>query len=76
MAAGGIGLGVILAYLVQWGAAPWLLDRVGIYMGLEWLAPWQWGVLGIIWVAGLMAAAIPATLAYKRTLADGMQVRS
>ena len=76
IAAGGIMAGVALAYAAQWMAAPWLLEKLGIYLTLSWLEAWQWGVLAVIWLAGLVVALIPATLAYRRTLADGMQVRS
>lgn len=72
----GILLGVGLAYAAQWVAAPVLLDRLGIYLSLGWPEAWQLGVLGLIWVAGLLVALIPASLAYRRTLADGMQVRN
>lgn len=76
IAAGGIVLGLVLAYVAQWLASPMLLDRLGIYLSLQWPAAWQWGVLGSIWLAGLFIALVPAMLAYRRTLADGMQVRS
>jgi len=76
IAAAGIVLGLLLAYFAQWLAAPMLLDRLGIYLSLHWPEPWQWGVLGAVWLAGLLVALVPASLAYRRTLADGMQVRN
>lgn len=72
----GIVLGVGLAYAAQWAAAPVLLDRLGIYLSLGWPEAWQLGVLALIWLAGLLVALVPASLAYRRTLADGMQVKS
>lgn len=76
IAAAGIVLGVLLAILVQLAAAPWLLANLGLHVGLSWPAPWQLGVLGLIFVAGLVVALVPALMAYRRTLADGMQVRT
>jgi putative ABC transport system permease protein len=76
IAMAGIGVGLVVAYVAQWLAAPFLLDKLGIYLNLNWPTLWQWGILGAIWLAGLLVALIPAFLAYRRTLADGMQVRN
>ncbi|MEE4297763.1 MAG: ABC transporter permease [Wenzhouxiangella sp.] len=74
--AAGIVSGVGLALMVQWLAAPSLLDHFGLHVGLSVPALWQLAVLGFIWLAGLTVALLPALMAYRRTLADGMQVRS
>ncbi len=76
IAAAGIGLGVVLAVTVQVLAAPWLLANLGLHIGLSPPALWQLGVLGLIFVAGLLIALVPAFMAYRRTLADGMQVKT
>ncbi len=76
IAAAGIVLGVALAIIVQVLAAPWLLTNLGLHVGLSWPEPWQIGVLGAIFLAGLLVALVPAFLAYRRTLADGMQVKT
>ena len=76
IALAGILIGVVLALTAQWAMAPILLDRLGIFLSVQWPELWQWGILGGIWVAGLLVALVPATMAYRRTLADGMQVRS
>ena len=76
IAAAGIVLGVALAIIVQVLAAPWLLTNLGLHVGLSWPEPWQIGVLGVIFLAGLLVALVPAFLAYRRTLADGMQVKT
>ena len=76
IAAAGIGLGVVLAVTVQVLAAPWLLANLGLHIGLSAPALWQLGVLGLIFVAGLLIALVPAFMAYRRTLADGMQVKT
>ncbi len=74
--AAGILAGAGLALGVQWLAAPWLLNAFGLHVGMSAPALWQLGVLGLIWLAGLAIALLPAVMAYRKTLADGMQVRS
>jgi len=71
----GLVLGLALAWIAQATLAPWLLQRFGLVLG--WAAPaaWQWAVLAAIGAAGVLVALLPAALAYRRTLADGMQVR-
>jgi len=76
IAAAGIAFGVALALSVQMVAAPWLLSEFGLHVGLTWPAAWQFGVLGLIFLAGLAVGVIPAAMAYRRTLADGMQIRT
>ena len=71
----GIGAGLVLAFAAQLALAPWLLERFGIAISLAWPAAWQWLVLAAIALAGVLAALVPAALVYRRTLADGMQVR-
>lgn len=71
----GISLGVALAAVAIIAAAPVVLDMLGLVIGLSMPEPWQFGVLAAIFLAGLLVALIPAVMAYRRTLADGMQVR-
>ncbi|HMB38196.1 MAG TPA: FtsX-like permease family protein [Wenzhouxiangellaceae bacterium] len=71
----GIVFGLALAVAAQSALAPWLLARFGIAVSLAWPAAWQWLVLGGIAAAGVLIALVPATMVYRRTLADGMQVR-
>ncbi len=71
----GIVSGVLLAGLSLWFSAPMLLDRLGIAVGFNAFEPWQWLVLAMIAVAGVLVALVPAIMAYRRTLSDGMQVR-
>jgi putative ABC transport system permease protein len=76
IAAAGIVLGAALAMLVQWLSAPWLLSNLGLHVGLAWPETWQLAVLGLIFLAALLVALVPAFMAYRRTLADGMQVKT
>jgi len=76
IAAGGIALGVIAAVVVQGLSAGWLLNHYGIFIAPSLPDAALWAVLGAIWLAGLLIALIPAMMAYRRTLADGMQVHN
>lgn len=71
----GIGVGLLLAFGTQLALAPWLLSQFGVAVSLSWPEAWQWMVLGGIWVAGVLVALVPALMVYRRTLADGMQIR-
>jgi putative ABC transport system permease protein len=72
---GGLLFGLLLAAGAIAALGPWLLDVFGIAIGFSLPEPWQWAVLGGIFIVGLLVALVPAILAYRRTLADGMQVR-
>ena len=75
IAACGIIAGVALALLAQALAAPWLLTTFGLHVAASWPAGALWLVLAGILGAGLAIGLVPALMAYRRTLADGMQVR-
>ncbi len=76
IAAAGILTGIGLALLVQAAAAPWLLQHYSLHIGRSFPSLDLWLVLGGIFLAGLLIALVPALLAYRRTLADGMQIKS
>lgn len=71
----GVVLGVVLAWGLQVVLAPWLLARFGVAIAPGWPAPELIWILAGIGAAGVLIALVPALLAYRRTLADGMQVR-
>ncbi|WP_376697464.1 ABC transporter permease [Wenzhouxiangella sp. EGI_FJ10305] len=73
--AGGLFLGILLAFGAIYALGPWLLEVFGLAVGVTLPEPWQWAVLGGIFVTGLLVALLPAIMAYRRTLSDGMQVR-
>ncbi len=71
----GLVLGVVLAWGLQVVLEPWLLARFGVAIAPGWPAPELLWILAGIGAAGVLIALVPALLAYRRTLADGMQVR-
>ena len=75
LAAAGIVLGIALAAGLQWLASGWLLARFGVAVAPAVPDAYLFGILGAIWLAALLVALLPAAMVYRRTLADGMQVK-
>ncbi|MGY6586698.1 MAG: ABC transporter permease [Wenzhouxiangella sp.] len=75
IAAAGILVGLLLALTVQAASAGWLLNHYGLFIETRLPDPALWKVLGGIFGAGLLVGLVPAWMAYRRTLADGMQIR-
>ncbi len=75
IAAAGILAGLLLALAVQAASAGWLLNHYGLFIETRLPDPTLWKVLGGILGAGLLVGLVPAWMAYRRTLADGMQIR-
>jgi len=70
----GVLLGVTLMQGALWALAPWLESRFGLFLapGLPSLA--EWTVLGGVWLGGVLLGLVPAVLAYRRSLQDGVAV--
>lgn len=71
----GLLVGIALAYLAVAAAQGIALDRLGLALPVRWPSPVEWGFLGTVLVAGFAAGSLPAFLAYRRALADGLTVR-
>ncbi|MGE0373335.1 MAG: ABC transporter permease [Gammaproteobacteria bacterium] len=71
----GIGLGVILLYVLILVLRPVLESQWGLYLGLAPPTPRELGLLGTVFGVGLLSGLLPAWLAYHRSLADGLTVR-
>jgi putative ABC transport system permease protein len=75
LAVAGSALGVGLLYGATLAIAPWLESRFGIALSLGPPSLQEWGLLGTVVGAGLLASLFPAWRAYRLSLADGMMVR-
>lgn len=53
-----------------------LESRFGLHAAAGWPSLEEWRLLGLVIAAGLVAGIIPAWLAYRRSVADGMTVRT
>jgi putative ABC transport system permease protein len=72
----GVALGVALTYALIAIAQPLLEARAGIFITLSALSQSQWLILLSIVISALLIGAIPAWLAYRRSLSDGMTIRT
>jgi putative ABC transport system permease protein len=71
----GIALGVALLYLMFIIAQPLLLSRLGLYLGISMISPFEWLLIVLVWLAGLLVGIIPAWRIYRLALMDGLSVR-
>ncbi|GAA5234946.1 ABC transporter permease [Verticiella sediminum] len=73
-------LGTVLGYLllqaVLLGAAGWVQATLGLLVGPALPSSGEWRLMGGIVAAALVAACLPAWLAYRRSVADGVSVRT
>jgi putative ABC transport system permease protein len=72
----GLSLGLALLQVLIALAAPWVEQASGIVLALRWPGSGEWSLLGAVLGAGTLVGLIPAFLAYRRSLADGMMVRN
>jgi putative ABC transport system permease protein len=68
------GLALLYAGIVT--AAPLLEARYGVFLSLAAPGAGEWRLLGIVLAGGVLVGMIPAWLAYRRALADGMSIRT
>lgn len=71
----GLLIGLALLHVGAWFAAPAIERSTGIALTLGWPSPAEFKLLGLVLGAGAGVGLIPAFLAYRRSLADGMMVR-
>ena len=74
--AAGALLGALGCGLLVLLAGPWLQTRFGITLQLSAPTVTQWGLLGAVLLAGMLASLVPAVRAYRLSLADGLSPRS
>ena len=68
-------LGLALLYLGLVIAAPLIETHYGLHLAIGAPTTWELTLLGVVMAAGSLAGAIPAWLASRQSLADGMIVR-
>jgi len=76
LCAAGVAVGLLGAYALLFTLRPLIDDWYGLHLGIALPTANEWLVLGGIVVAGGLAGLLPALRAYRRSLADGMAVRS
>lgn len=71
----GILCGLLLVHGLIWMSGGWLTTTYGIYLGIGWPSLSEWGLLGAVLAASVLASLVPAYRAYRYAVADGMTIR-
>jgi len=74
LTAAGVLLGLALSQGALWALGPWLEARFGVFMSPGWPGLREQIVLGGVWLGGILLGLVPAVLAYRRSLQDGVAV--
>lgn len=72
----GAAAGLALAYAALAAARSIVLERFGLALASAPPSAADWRLLAAVLAAGLLAGSVPALLAYRRTLADGLVPRT
>lgn len=70
----GVLLGLALSQGALWALGPWLETRFGVFMSPGWPGVHEQITLGGVWLGGILLGLVPAVLAYRRSLQDGVAV--
>lgn len=74
LTAAGVLLGFALSQGALWALGPWLEARFGLFIAPGWPNPAEQLVLAGVWLGGILLGLVPAALAYRRSLQDGVAV--
>lgn len=72
----GLALGVVLMYVGLYSLSGWLEARFGLFLSLGGLGAGEWRLLALVLAGSFVIGLLPAWLAYRRSVADGMSVRT
>ena len=72
----GVLAGIMLLYVALAIGAPLVEARFGVFLSLAPPGAGEWRLVALVLGAGLAVGLLPAWLAYRRSVADGMTVRT
>jgi putative ABC transport system permease protein len=75
LALAGAVAGLVLLNSAMYLAAPWLQASYGIFVPVRWPMPAELLLVGAVLLAGVAVGLLPALLAWRRSVQDGMTVR-
>ena len=75
LTAAGIVIGLTILFGGLWMLQPLLETHFGLYVVIGWLSPSELKLVGGLLAAGIVSGAIPAVIAYRNTLVDGLSAR-
>lgn len=76
LATAGALFGLLLLQALVFALAPWLQAQYGIAVAPGWPSAAEWKLLGIVVGAAGAVGLLPALMAYRRSIADGMSIRT
>lgn len=76
LALAGTLLGALAVTALLAALAPWLASSYGLFLQPLGFSAREAGLLGLVLAGGLVAGLVPALLAYRRSLADGLTLRT
>ncbi len=76
LALAGALAGLAMLYALLGVLQPFIQASFGLHLTIDAPSLWQWTVLGLVVLAGCLAGIIPATRAYRNTLAHGLIVQT
>ncbi len=76
LAVAGVVVGLGLLYVAMFLGRPLIDANFGLYINIGFPGPRDVAILALVVAAGFIAGVIPAYQAYRRSLADGMMVRT
>ncbi|WP_261834602.1 ABC transporter permease [Vibrio ishigakensis] len=71
----GIITGIAGLYALLAVIKPFIQHQYGISIELNFLTSYEWMLMGLVLIAGVIIGFIPAFRAYRQSLADGMTIR-
>ncbi len=71
----GIVSGLCVLYAALFALRPWIEERFGLYLSLAGPSAGEWMLMLIVLGAAIAIALVPAILAYRNSLADGLTLR-
>jgi putative ABC transport system permease protein len=71
----GIALGIAGLYLGLGVGRPWLEERLGLFIALNWPSAVEFGFTILVAASGILIGLIPAYRIYRLSLSDGMTIR-
>ena len=71
----GAAIGVVMLYAGLAIGQPFVAREFGLHLPIEALAPADWRLLAAVVLAGVVIGGIPASRAYRLSLADGLSMR-
>lgn len=68
----GIGIGIVLLYLLMVIGRPLLVKEFGFYLPIGYLSASESVLVGLVWLAGLFVGLVPGSRIYYYSLIDGI----